>query len=283
MRRLTSLALLLLTLMNSVGPARAEQWLQGQVLENHAGIKKPSVRAQIWIVNVGNPYLTQSDGGYRVLVPDAYRVGQTIVLFVKRKGWAITTPVGGKVEFKKDFMSDILLAPETSSEFLSPAQLERFLESLPEKLKSQVKPDMKEGESDPVQVVKGYATEHGLLAEEVIAKVAILVKQYEQSNDLGKQCLAAVYRKNLEQAAILCKQTATSKLDLLKKKRQEVEAQSKRQSKDDSSAESSSYMGQAKSFLCQPRLRNYEPIPRHEIVVTRCSWKPLQVSPHQPI
>lgn len=283
MRRLTSLALLLLTLMNSVGPVRAEQWLQGQVLENHAGIKKPSVGAQIWIVNVGNPYLTQSDGGYRELVPDAYRVGQTIVLFVKCKGWAITTPVSGKVEFKKDFMSDILLAPETSSEFLSPAQLERFLESLPEKLKSQVKPDMKEGESDPVQVVKGYATEHGLLAEEVIAKFAILVKQYEQSNDLGKQCLAAVYRKNLEQAAMLCKQNSTSKLDLLKKKRQEVEAQSKRQSKDDSSAESSSYMGQAKSFLCQPRLRNYEPIPRHEIVVTRCSWKPLQVSPHQPI
>jgi hypothetical protein len=183
MRRVTSIVILLLILMNAVGLARAEQWLQGQVLENHAGIKKPAVGAQIWIVNVGNPYMTKLDGGYRVLVPDDYRVGQTIVLFVKRNGWAIATPVGGKVELQKDFTSDILLAPDASQEFLEPAQLERFLENLPEKLKSQVKPDGKEGNADPAQVVKEYATEHGLPAGEVIAKVAALVKQYEQSKE----------------------------------------------------------------------------------------------------
>ncbi len=96
MRRVTGITVLLLTFMNSVELARAEQWLQGQVLENHGGTTKPAANAQIWIVNVGNPYMTQSDGGYRVLVPDAYRIGQTIVLFVKRKGWAIATPVGGE-------------------------------------------------------------------------------------------------------------------------------------------------------------------------------------------
>jgi hypothetical protein len=36
-------------------PGYAENWLQGQVLENHGGAKKPAVGAQIWIVNVGNP------------------------------------------------------------------------------------------------------------------------------------------------------------------------------------------------------------------------------------
>lgn len=234
-----SITLLFFVLTKLTGFAHAENWLQGQVLENHGGTKKPAVGAQVWIVNVGNPYMTQVDGGYRVLVPDACRIGQTIVLFVKRKGWAIATPVAGKVELTKDFTTDILLSPEASSEFLSSAQLDKLLESLPEKLKSQVKPDGKEGSADPEQVVKEYANEHGLPEGEVATKVAELVRHYEQSSDLGKQCLAAIYRKDLKQASSRCEQNTTSKVDLLKKKRQEVEALSKRQSKNDLPAEPS--------------------------------------------
>ncbi|MBS0156768.1 MAG: hypothetical protein JSS38_19455, partial [Nitrospira sp.] len=92
MRTRTSLIVLVLMLLMSGGFARAENWLQGQVLEQYGGTKRPATGAQVWIVNVGNPYLTQSDGGYRVLVPDAIRIGQTIALYVKRKGWAIATP-----------------------------------------------------------------------------------------------------------------------------------------------------------------------------------------------
>ena len=237
MRKGLFILALCLVLTNLAGLARAENWLQGQVLENHDGTKKPAAGAQVWIVNVGNPYLTQADGGYRVLVPDAYRVGQTIVLFVKRKGWAIAIPVGGKVQLSKELTSDILLSPEASPEFLSPAQLDKLLESLPEKLKSLVKPDGKEGDADPAQVVKEYATEHRLPEGEVVAKMAALVTQYEQSSDWGKQCLAAIYRKDLKQAAVRCEQNATSKVDRLKKKRQEVEALSRTQSKLDSLAE----------------------------------------------
>ncbi|MDF0664497.1 MAG: tetratricopeptide repeat protein [Nitrospira sp.] len=239
MRTGTCIVVLTLVLLSLEGFARAENWLQGQVFENHGNTKKPALGAQVWIVNVGNPFFTKLDGGYRVLVPDAYRVGQTIVLYVKRKGWAIATPIGGKVELKEDFKSDIFLLPEPSPEFLSPAQLDKLLERLPEKLKSQVKPDVKEGSTDPEQVVREYATEHGLPEQEVLANVAALVKQYEQSSDLGKQCLAAVYQKNLKQAATRCEQNATSKVDLLKKKRQEVEALSKSQLKSDRSVEPS--------------------------------------------
>ncbi|MBS0156770.1 MAG: tetratricopeptide repeat protein, partial [Nitrospira sp.] len=222
-----SITLLVFMVTTLEGVAQAENWLQGQILENHGDTKKPAAGAQVWIVNVGNPYLTQVDGGYRVLVPDAYRIGQTIVLYVKRRGWAIATPVGGKVELKKDFTSDIVLSPEASSEFLSPAQLDKLLESLPEKLKGLVKPDGKEGEADPAQVVKDFASEHGLPEGEVSVKIVELVKQYEQSSNLGKQCLAAIYRKDLKQAAARCEQNATRKVDLLKKKRQEVETLSK--------------------------------------------------------
>ena len=127
MRTGISLAVFCLVLMMPVESARAENLLRGQVLENYGGTKTPAAGAQVWIVNVGNPYLTGSDGGYRVLVPDAYRIGQTITLFVKRKGWAIAMPVGGKVQLSKEFTSDIVLSPEASSEFLSPAQLEKLL------------------------------------------------------------------------------------------------------------------------------------------------------------
>jgi hypothetical protein len=61
MRTRTSLIVLFLMLTLSGGFARAENWLQGQVLEHHDGTKKPAVGAQIWIVNVGNPYMTHSN------------------------------------------------------------------------------------------------------------------------------------------------------------------------------------------------------------------------------
>jgi tetratricopeptide (TPR) repeat protein len=237
MRTGTSLLVIFLMLMMSGGFARAENWLQGQVLEQHGGTKRPATGAQIWIVNVGNPYLTQSDGGYRVLVPDAIRIGQTIALYVKRKGWSIATPLAGKVELSPELTSDIVLAPETSAEFLSPAQIDNLLESLPEKLKQQITPKGKDAAIDPTQVVKEYAATHGLPEQEVRAKIETLVRQYEQSADRGKQCLAAIYHKQLKQAATCRQQNTLGKLDVLKKKSQEVEALSRTIQKTESSKE----------------------------------------------
>lgn len=227
MRTRTSLMVLFLMLTLSGGFAHAENWLQGQVLEHHGSTTKPAVGAQIWIVNVGNPYMTQSDGGYRVLVPDAIRVGQTIALYVKRKGWAIATPVAGKVQLSPELTSDIVLSPDASPVFLSEAQLDEILESLPEKLKKQVSLNGKGGEIDPTQVVKEYAATHGLPEQEVRTRVEELVRQYEQSGDRGKQCLAAMYNKHLTQASTCRHQNTISKLDLLKRKSQEVEALSR--------------------------------------------------------
>ena len=233
MRIRISIIVSLFMLTTLGGLAHGENLLKGRVYENHGDTKKLAIGAQIWIVHIGNPYTTGPDGAYQVLVPDAIRFGQTIELYVKRRGWAIATPVGGKVELSKELTTDIVLSPEASSEFLSPAQLDKLLESLPEKLKGQIKPDGKEGEADPTQVVKEYATEHGLPAEEVLPRVAELVKQYQQSPDSSKQCLAALYQKDLKQAATRCEQSAIGKVDVLKKKRQEVESLSKSQLKSD--------------------------------------------------
>ncbi|HRI37169.1 MAG TPA: hypothetical protein PLO50_01305 [Nitrospira sp.] len=227
MRTQASLIVLVLILLTSIESARAENWLQGQVLEQHGDTKRPATGAQIWIVNVGNPYLTQSDGGYRVLVPDAIRIGQTIALYVKRKGWAIATPLAGKVQLSPELTNDIILAPEDSPIFLSAAQFDQFLESLPEKLKKQVTLNGKAGEVDPTQVVKEYAAIHGLPEQEVRTKIEELVKQYEQSDDRRKQCLAAIYNKHLNQAAKCRQQNTINKLDMLKRKNDEVESLSR--------------------------------------------------------
>lgn len=72
--------------------------------------------------------------------------------------------------------------------------------------------------------MKEYAATHGLPEQEVRAKVEELVKQYEQSDDQGKQCLAAIYNKHLKQAAMCRQQNTINKLDLLKRKSDEVEA-----------------------------------------------------------
>jgi hypothetical protein len=73
-----SILLLFFVFATLPGVAQAENWLKGRVYENHGGTKKLSVGAQIWIVHIGNPYTTGSDGAYQVLVPDAIRFGQTI-------------------------------------------------------------------------------------------------------------------------------------------------------------------------------------------------------------
>ena len=218
---------MILALVEPVGFASAARLLQGQVLESHGGTTKPAANAQVWIVNVGNPYTTGSDGGYRVLVPEAIQIHQEITLFVKRKGWFMTTPAGGKLELPAALKADIMLSPEASPEFLVPVQLAKLIESLPEKLKSQVKADGKAGDTDPKQVVRDYAKEHQLSENETLENVDALILQYEQSPEPEKRCLAAMYRKNVDQATATCRAAATSKSDLLKQKRQEVESLSK--------------------------------------------------------
>jgi tetratricopeptide (TPR) repeat protein len=226
MRRVWLIALIF-AVIEPAGFASAARLLQGQVLESHGGTTKPAANAHVWIVNVGNPYTTGPDGGYRVLVPDAIQIHQEITLFVKRRGWFVATPVGGKLELPVSLKADLLLSPESSVEFLAPAQLAKLLESLPEKMKSQVKVDGKAGDTDPKQVVRDYAEEHHLSENEAVAKVDALVLQYEQSPEPEKRCLAAIYRKHVDQAATTCRTAATSKTDLLKQKRQEVENLSK--------------------------------------------------------
>ncbi|MBK8277795.1 MAG: hypothetical protein IPK92_18800 [Nitrospira sp.] len=221
------LATVILALVEPVGFASAARLLQGQVLESHGGTTKPAANAQVWIVHVGNPYTTGLDGSYRVLVPEAIQIHQEITLFVKRKGWLMATPVGGKLELPAALKADILLSPESSPEFLAPVQLAKLIESLPEKMKSQVKADGKAGDTDPKQVVRDYAEEHQLSENDTIAKVDALVLQYEQSPEPEKRCLAAMYRKDVDQATATCRAAATSKSDLLKQKRQEVENLSK--------------------------------------------------------
>ena len=154
--------MLVVALLCPASLAHGERWLQGQVLENHGATTKPAAGAQVWIVNVGNPYMTQADGGYRVLVPDAIRLDQTIVLFVKQRGWAIETPRGGELSLPPSLRANIVLSPEASPEFMSSSQLAKLIESLPEKMKAQVKPDGKAGDTDPTQVVRDYAAEHRL-------------------------------------------------------------------------------------------------------------------------
>ncbi|HMS83268.1 MAG TPA: hypothetical protein PKD12_06430 [Nitrospira sp.] len=131
------------------------------------------------------------------------------------------------MEISKELTTDILLSPEASPEFLAPLQLAKLVESLPEKMKSQVKADGKAGDTDPKQIVRDYAEEHQLSENEVLNNVDALILQYEQSPEPEKRCLAAIYRKHVDKAVAICRAAAISKTDLLKQKRQEVENLSK--------------------------------------------------------
>ena len=271
------IALLVITGLNPEGFARGERWLQGQVLENHGGTKRPAPGAQVWIVNVGNPYTTPPDGGYRVFVPDAIRDGQKIVLYVKRKGWAIDTPSGGELNLPTNLLANIVLSADSSPEFLSPGQIDKSLDLLPEKLKSQITLDGKSGPADPAQVVKEYAAEHGFASQEVLARVEERVKEFEQSGDRRRQCLAAVYRKNLDQAAMLCREGATAKTELLNKKRQEIEALSRSLQRSEGPLERRSLhrlVGRIRSATHEQFLASYEVIPERWSA-TVSTWGPV--------
>jgi tetratricopeptide (TPR) repeat protein len=69
--------------------------------------------------------------------------------------------------------------------------------------------------------------EHHLSVKETIANVEALITQYEQSQEPAKRCLAAIYRKQLDQVTTVCCTAAISKTDDLKQKHQEIEDLSK--------------------------------------------------------
>jgi hypothetical protein len=76
---------------------------------------------------------------------------------------------------------------------MSALQLAKLIESLPEKMKAQVKPDGKAGDVDPTQVVRDNATEQAPRGD-VIAKVEQLSRN--TSNRGHRQTLS---RRNLPQ------------------------------------------------------------------------------------
>jgi tetratricopeptide (TPR) repeat protein len=225
-------ALLLLLMMlypmvcpNGVSAEQSEQRrLTGQVFqaERTAG-NKLAAGAAVWIVGVGNVYTTGPDGEYRLFIPDAIQFGQTIRLHVKKSGWGIDKPEGGKFELPRELAKDIFVLPESSSDFLSASHIDEFLESLPELTKTQVKPDGRWEEVDMTLVVKGYAAEHHLSYQQTLRTVEKRVKFYEETHGRRQLCLAAVYRKDLQRINNLCKARNTEKLEQLPKKRQELQ------------------------------------------------------------
>ncbi len=205
-----------------------QRYLSGQVLHKQdTGRDKPIKGAVISIVKVGNPYATGEDGVYRVVVPDAIQPGETIKLHVKKIGWEIDKPEGGKFELPRDLAKDVFVLPESSSEFLSDHHIDEFLESLPELTKAQIKPDEHREDVDPTLPVKEYATQHGLSYEATLSAVQKRVRFYEERGNPNQQCLAAVYRKDFERISTLCKPKRTDKIQELGKKRQEFEKLSK--------------------------------------------------------
>jgi tetratricopeptide (TPR) repeat protein len=118
-----------------------------------------------------------------------------------------------------------------------------------------------------------------------LSQIEKRIKEFTQSGDQRRQCLAAVYRKNTPQAATWCREGAAAKIELLNKKRQEIETLSKANLQSEGSVERAALYtlvddvrpGARKQFLVRsaaiPERRNTTVSSHHSLVADAFSPK----------
>src|SRR5262249_5157682 len=124
-----------------------ERWLRGKVMSPGAHDEPvPEVNLTVTIEENGNSDTTNSQGMFRVVLPDIFKPGDKVTLQVDKPGWRVHTPVEGETRVPADLRKEVVevrLLPVGSKLFLSHNHIEKLFQDLAEKSKQQLTPDNK--------------------------------------------------------------------------------------------------------------------------------------------
>jgi tetratricopeptide (TPR) repeat protein len=185
--------------------------LRGMVVHLGAHDEKvPEVNLTVTIRENGNSHTTNSQGMFRIVLPEKFKPGDKVTLLVDKPDWRIHLPVEGETRVPADLRDvvEVSLLPVGSPLFLSPAHLEKLVQDIAEKSKQQLTPENKP--VDFTVSIKDYAVKFGFSIEQVQEELTRWKTEVkETSNDLYKLGLAAFLEKNFPKASQLSNQAGT--------------------------------------------------------------------------
>jgi tetratricopeptide (TPR) repeat protein len=172
--------------------------------------KVPEVNLTVTIRENGNSQTTNSQGLFRIMLPETFKPGDKVTLLVDKPDWRIHLPVEGETRVPADLRDvvEVRLLPVGSPLFLSPTHLEKLGQDIAEKSKQQLTPENKPVDFTPS--IKDYTVKFGFGIEQVQEELARWQADVKAtSNDLYKLGLAAFLEKNFLKACQLSNQAGT--------------------------------------------------------------------------
>ncbi len=181
---------------------------------------KPAEGVDVTLKETGDPVRTKAQGLFRLFIPENFKTGEKITLLVDKKGYRIQYPLDGEVFIPAELTKTIIeirLLPVGSRKFWSEDRIEKFIVSMAEKAKTQVRPEGRPEEIDFTQAIKEWAINYGFSAEQAKSEIDKWVAQVKKKeDDFHKLGLAAFAEKKFGEAESLFKQSADAKIKTLK-------------------------------------------------------------------
>src|SRR5262249_18332582 len=153
----------------------------------------PEVNLTVTIEENGNSDTTNSQGMFRVVLPDIFKPGDKVTLRVDKPGWRVHTPVEGETRGPANLRKEVVevrLRPVCSQLFLWNNHNEKLCQDLAERSKQRLTQD-----NQPVdfsRYVKDWAARYGFSAQQAKEEIDQWIAEVkENQDDLSKLGLAA--------------------------------------------------------------------------------------------
>ena len=191
------------------------------------GNKRAASGVEVLVKPLGGSAITDDDGQFSVVLPQAYRPGEPLTFEVKEEKWRVWEPTGGRARIPRNLSKDpiaITLLPKGSKKFWTDAFIEMFVEQTAEKAKLLVRAEGKPQEIDFGPMIKEWAANYGFTAQEAKVQIDKWVQEtQEKQEDFYKLGLAAFAEKNFKRAAELFEEDAQKNAKRFEMKTKEAE------------------------------------------------------------
>ncbi len=204
--------------------------LSGERVQYHAGV-------EVRLKGHGLKTDTNSDGEFRLGLPDALSPGIGVTLKVDKPNYAVYRPYRGHIVVKADLsqLVTINILPLGHPLFKSPQEIEKWADEIREKAKEQVGKEGKFEKVDLGRYIKEWALDYGFTPEEALVYVQAWIKEVEKNRDPLKRAKAEFLKENFALAGDLFAEAVTlrkARLERLKKQEKTIAAERKKLSEE---------------------------------------------------
>ena len=221
-------AILLASILASRAGAQAQRQLLGKLVQGDEPSPVPVANAKVVLDDSGSHDVSDSDGFFRLFLPDMLRAGNEITVTVTLPGYAILEPPGGRVRIPAQLKRDrvlIQLLPKKSPKFYSDAQLRALIEHGQQESVHKITQSEKGDAPDLDSYLRDWCEKSGLdpdQAKKEIARWATAIEKGSSSSyELGLAAFATHHFLEAHDRALVAAQEGEANLGRLKKQENE--------------------------------------------------------------